>query len=119
MSGSDSFVDEATSQKLQNHWYDPDELAEAVFQAMHMGDYSKALPLAQRLVEIDKDVERSYSVLAVALIKTCDFKQAKSILEDYLLKHSDEGDVVLPFYAGQLLTELNQLLSITKPAIVH
>ena len=108
-----------TESEMLLHKAEPDELAAVIFHAMQLGDYDSVLPLAKRLVEIDDDVERSYSILAVTLIKTCDFEEAKAILQRYMLERDTGEDEVLPYFAGQLLTELNQLLGVTKTSVVH
>ena len=74
---------------------DPDKLSQIIIGSFHDGFFQQMIEPSRRLLEIDKDVERSTSIRAIVLMRTGDLSSAEKILSAYIKQFGPTGAIVM------------------------
>lgn len=80
--------------QLERDWDNPDDLYMDILQALQDGFYPITLKASQRLLEIDKNAERSHVIRSIALMKNKKHKEAETVLKDYLDNNKATGIIL-------------------------
>lgn len=87
---------------LKSHWNDSNALYSDIVQSLHDGFIEEMLPASERLLEIDENKERSYTIRGIVLMRTNKLPESEQTLKQYL---SDFGE------SGIILTNLAKVYS--------
>jgi tetratricopeptide (TPR) repeat protein len=77
--------------RFRERWDNPDELANAISEALHDQFVAEALEPARRLHQIDPQVRRSAAILAATLLQLKRYADAEHVLAAALKKHGEDG----------------------------
>jgi tetratricopeptide (TPR) repeat protein len=80
--------------QFRERWDKPDELADAVTQALRDEFAAEALEPARQLHRIDPQVQRSAALLAVTLLQLKRYAEAEEVLTAALKQHGEDGFVL-------------------------
>ena len=73
---------------------DPDKLYDVLVISLHDGFFEECLAPAHRLMEIEKQTERSAVILSITLMKIGRLTEAKTVLKDFLNQKGESGIVL-------------------------
>ncbi len=79
---------------IKRHWNNPDELYQCMVTALYDKSFLDILDASKRLLEIDTNKERAYTVRSIVLMENKKLKEAKSVLESYIEKYGETGYVL-------------------------
>lgn len=98
--GNEIFVAKDTYRKtilpkqIQDSWNDSNALYETIIFALKDEFYSEIMEATERLLEIDNDFERSYTVRSILLMKIGKPNEAKEMLNDYIENYGKTGVIL-------------------------
>lgn len=79
---------------IQRHWNTPDQLAELIIGALNDGFFEDMVKPAERLAQIDPNVERSVVLLAIVYLKVKRLDDSERVLQQHIRKHGESGVVL-------------------------
>ena len=83
---------------IRTAWNNPNDLYDVIELALQDQIFEDILNACERLVVIDKNMERSATILGVCLLHLKRIEDAKDVFENYIKKHGESG-IILVNYA--------------------
>lgn len=80
--------------QFKEAWNNPEALYGTIVMSLNDHFFEDCLKPAQHLYEIDRNIERSTTILAIVNLKTGRINEAKSLLETYLKRHGKSGVIL-------------------------
>ena len=79
---------------LKKAWDKPDHLASLITQSLYDGFHEDMVKPARRLIEIDPNQERSFTLLGFVLLQLKKLDEAEHVLSQYTAKHGESGVIL-------------------------
>ncbi|NQZ31331.1 MAG: Hsp70 family protein [Oceanospirillaceae bacterium] len=79
---------------FERSWDDPQKLYNVIISAINDGFNAEVIDPAKRLFEIDKNHERSSTILGISLLKNEYYNEAQKHYENYMLKNGKSGVIL-------------------------
>jgi tetratricopeptide (TPR) repeat protein len=79
---------------LREKYDDPEGLYDTIVVSLNDGFFNEVRDASKRLLQIDPNKERSFTVRAIVLMKTDDLDGAESILSQYIKDHGPTGMIL-------------------------
>lgn len=79
---------------IEKNWDDPEKLAGFIFQSLHDNFFDEMVKPAERLLQLEKDAERSAVYLAIVYLKVKRLDDSENVLHQYVRKHGESGVIL-------------------------
>ncbi|MBC3928601.1 lipopolysaccharide assembly protein LapB [Undibacterium sp. CY21W] len=78
---------------IEKHWDDADKLAGFIMQSLHDKFFEEMIKPAERLLELERDAERSVVLLAIVYLKIGRLDDSERVLQQYISRNGESGIV--------------------------
>ncbi|MCE3233206.1 MAG: repeat-containing protein [Rickettsiaceae bacterium] len=101
---------------IKQAWDNPDKLYDAIYCGFKDEFFQDVEKAAERLLKIDQNIERGYTMLGIVFMKTDRKKKARKLFEKYIKKYKPSG-TILTNYAKTFDDNGEQQLEILEKAL--